>query len=141
MAVSAIRELRPMHVFEMMERLGIEPSSSIAPRLSASAELTQQRSTAAKFAHTMGTAVTGSITCLALIGSAPHFFVQTQTSYLNCTSIKSDPPLRRPPSPLRSVEIFQRTATFNRRVRLANIPTSAPNMCFRCKSRGTLGLF
>ena len=32
MAVSAIRELRPIHVFEMMERLGIEPSSSVAPR-------------------------------------------------------------------------------------------------------------
>lgn len=32
MAVSTIREHRPIHVFEMMERLGIEPSSSVAPR-------------------------------------------------------------------------------------------------------------
>jgi len=34
MAASAIREHRPVHVFEMMERLGIEPSRSVTPRSS-----------------------------------------------------------------------------------------------------------
>ena len=34
MAASATREHRPVHVFEMMERLGIEPSSSVTPRSS-----------------------------------------------------------------------------------------------------------
>jgi Family of unknown function (DUF6455) len=34
MAASALREQHPVYVFEMMERLGIEPSGSITPRLS-----------------------------------------------------------------------------------------------------------
>ena len=34
MAASATREHQPVHVFEMMDRLGIEPSSSVTPRLS-----------------------------------------------------------------------------------------------------------
>ena len=34
MATSAIREHQAIHVFEMMERLRIEPSSSITPRSS-----------------------------------------------------------------------------------------------------------
>ena len=34
MAASAIREHHPIQVFEMMARLGIEPGSSVTPRLS-----------------------------------------------------------------------------------------------------------
>jgi Family of unknown function (DUF6455) len=34
MAALAVREHQPIHVFEMMERLGIEPSSSVTPRFS-----------------------------------------------------------------------------------------------------------
>ena len=34
MAELAIRKHSPIHVFEMMERLGIEPGSSVTPRLS-----------------------------------------------------------------------------------------------------------
>ena len=120
MAVSAIRELRPIHVFEMMERLGWNGAAVLRR---GQLSLTQQRSTAAKFAHTMKTAVTGSIMrrhSYVLL----RIFVQTQTFYLNCTSIKSDPRLQRPPSPLRSVEIFQRTAAFNCRVRLAGRSTA-----------------
>jgi hypothetical protein len=34
MSASGMREHRTVHVFEMMKRLGIEPSSSVTPRLS-----------------------------------------------------------------------------------------------------------
>jgi len=34
MSASGIREHQKVHVFEMMKRLGIEPSSSVTPRLS-----------------------------------------------------------------------------------------------------------
>ena len=34
MAITAIHEHRPVQVFKMMEKLGIEPSSSVTPRSS-----------------------------------------------------------------------------------------------------------
>ena len=103
MAVSAIRELRPIHVFEMMERLGIEPSSSVAPRSTLTYATAVHRCEVCPYHEN----------CRYWLDHAPassvllRISVQTQTSYLNCSSIKSDRVPQRLPSRLRSVESFK----------------------------------
>lgn len=49
MALPALREHHPVHVFEMMERLGIEPSSSVTPRSSLTYATAVHRCEACRF--------------------------------------------------------------------------------------------
>jgi hypothetical protein len=70
MAVSAIRELRPIHVFEMMERLGIEPSSSVAPRSTLTYATAVHRCEVCPYHENCRYWLDHAP---AFIGSAPHF--------------------------------------------------------------------
>jgi len=70
MAASAIREHPPIHVFEMMERLGIEPGSSVTPRLSLTYATAVHRCEACPYHATCRRWLDHAP---ALIGSAPPF--------------------------------------------------------------------
>ena len=87
MAALSIREHRPVHVFEMMERLGIEPSSSVTPRSSLTYATAVHRCEVCQITKTVAPGSTMRRHRSVLLRNS----VQTQTSYLNCNSIKSDP--------------------------------------------------
>ena len=109
MAASAIREHHPIQVFEMMARLGIEPGSSVTPRLSLTYATAVHRCEGCPYHETCRYWLDHAP---ALIGSAPRFCPDADIlfDYLNCSSIKSDAALQRLPSRL----VFQRMAIFNR---------------------------
>jgi len=86
MATSSIRD-HPVYVFEMMKRLGIEPSSSITPRLSLTYATAIHRCEVCSSHETCRYWLDHAP---ALIGSAPRFCPDADI-FLNCRSIKLDP--------------------------------------------------
>jgi hypothetical protein len=70
MATSAIRAHQPVQVFEMMERLGIEPSSSVTPRLSLTYATAVHRCEVCPYHETCRYWLDHAP---ALVGSAPRF--------------------------------------------------------------------
>ena len=107
MAASAIHEHHPIQVFEMMARLGIEPGSSVTPRLILTYATAVHRCEVCSYHETCRYWLDHAP---ASIGSAPRFCPDAEILF-ELQSIKSHPALQRFPSRLRKVRSTALEAT------------------------------